>query len=257
MAASDAVHMLGTTVFKHLVMATLTVSCGDTGTSDGNEKAARGSQVATHDAQASTPKPAKPSEPPKPEQPKPPWNTDTSASVSKLQGAWLVKGFGMYGAVSAWKFDGTKVTVYDPSKKTETPDVLIFESPCAVRLDSGYGGTLIIDGDDVYLGLGMGGFKQGDTIIACMHSGTTYSTPAGCTTWKNEFGRWSTVETTCSRPEGRFVATEKSNYGEGSIRFWNERILLTDQLHDNKLTKQASWDVAKAAADKLVAAKAK
>jgi len=202
--------------------------------------------------------PTKPEPAPTPAKPDPltpPFGLDHTAAVAKLQGVWLVKGFGVYGAVSAWRFDGAKVTVYDPIKKTERPDVLLFESPCAVRLDSGDGGTLVIDGDDVYLGLGMGGFKQGDTIIACMHSGTVYSTPAGCTTWKNEFGTWSTIETTCSRPEGRFVATEKSNYGEGSIRFWNDRVLLSDQLHDNKLAKQRDWDGAKAAADKLVAAK--
>jgi len=197
-------------------------------------------------------KTAEPTEAAKPAKPAVPWSTDNSAAIAKLQGTWLVKGFGSYGSVSAWKFDGAKVTVYDPRTKTETPDVLIFESPCSVRLDSGYGGTLVIDGDKVYLGLGDGGTKQGDTIIACMGSGTVYSTPAGCTTYQEDFGKWKLIETTCSRPDGLFVANEKSSYGENKLRFWNDHTLLTDQLAANKLTKQADWAAAKAAADKLV-----
>ena len=192
---------------------------------------------------------AKPAEP---EKPKVPWSTDYSAEIAKLQGAWVVKGFGSYGSVSAWKFDGAKVTVYDPREKKETPDVLLFESPCSVRLDSGYGGTLVIDGDAVYLGLGGGGTKQGDTIVACMGSGTVYSTSTSCTTYKEDFGKYVTIDTTCARPEGRFVATEKSEYGESSLRFWNDHTLLTDQLASSKLVKQADWTAAKAAADRLV-----
>ena len=81
-----------------------------------------------------------------------------------------------------------------------------------------------------------------------------YSTPAGCTTYKDEFGKYTTIETTCARPEGRFVTTEKSNYGESSLRFWNDHTLLTDQLAANKLAKQADWGAAKAAADAALAA---
>jgi hypothetical protein len=194
------------------------------------------------------PKPVdKPVEAPKPiESPKPavPWSTSNDAALAKLQGAWLVKGFGSYGAVSAWRFDGAKVTVYNPDKKTETPDVLLFESPCAVRLDSGYGGTLVIDG---------GGTKQGDTIIACMGSGTVYATPKGCATYKQSFRTVEVIETTCATPEGRFVATEKSNYGETSLRFWNDHILLTDQLASNKLQRFPDFAAAKAAADQVIA----
>ncbi|HEY1553903.1 MAG TPA: hypothetical protein VGF94_03660 [Kofleriaceae bacterium] len=198
-------------------------------------------------------KPAAPAQPAEAAKPAVPWSTDNSAALAKLQGVWLVKGFGMYGAVSAWKFDGEKVTVYSPEKKTETPDVFLFESPCAVRLDSGYGGTLVIDGDDVYLGLGGGGWKHGDVIVACMGSGTVYSTPAGCATYTKR-PDWQTVETTCTRSDARFVTNEKSNYGESSLRFFNDHTLLTDQLAASKLTKLASWDAAKAAADKVAKA---
>ena len=192
-----------------------------------------------------------------PENPKPPWSTDFAPLLAKLQGSWLVKGFGAYGAVSAWKFDGSKVLVYDPSKKKETPDAFIFESPCGVRLDSGYGGTLVIDGDDVYLGLGGGGWKQGDTVIACMGSGTVYATKTGCATYKEEFGKYKLIDTKCTLSDSRFVATENSNYGESSLRFFNDHTLLTDQLAANKLAKSASWDEAKAAADKAIATKGK
>lgn len=185
--------------------------------------------------------------------PKLPWGTDHSDKIAKLQGAWVVKGFGSYGNVEAWKFDGAKVTVYDPAKKSERPDVLLFRSPCEVRLDSGNGGTLVTDGDTVYLGLGGGGWKQGDTIIACMGSGTVYATPAGCTTYR-QFGGYEVIETTCSQLEGRFVTVEKSSKRERSLRFWNDRLLLSDQLAANKLEKQPDWETAKAAADKLAAA---
>jgi hypothetical protein len=189
--------------------------------------------------------------PPPPPEDKPdvPWSDDHAAAIAKLQGTWLVKGFGSYGAVSAWKIDGAKVTVFDPGKQTETPDVLIFESPCAVRLDSGSGGTLVID-DDIYLGLGAGGTKQGGTTYACMGSGTVVATTAGCATYHDDFGKWSKVETACKEADGKFVATEKSSHGESSLRFVNDHTLLSDQLAANKLIKEPDWATAKAAAAK-------
>jgi ATP-dependent protease HslVU (ClpYQ) peptidase subunit len=213
--------------------------------------------VVTEDAarkpDKSSDKPTATFPPPPPEEEKPdvPWKDDHAAAIAKLQGAWVVKGFGSYGSVSAWKIDGAKVTVYSPSKQIEMPDVLLFESPCAVRLDSGYGGTLVTDGDAVYLGLGAGGIKQGDTIVACMGSGTVVATKAGCTTYHEELGKWSKVETTCKETSGRFVATEKSSYGESDVRFVNDHTLLSDQLTASKLVKQPDWPAAKSAADTL------
>jgi hypothetical protein len=188
--------------------------------------------------------------PPPEEKPDVPWSDDHAAAIAKLQGAWLVRGFGSYGSVSAWKIDGAKVTVYNPSKRTETPDALIFDSPCAVRLYSGSGGTLVIDGDAIYLGLGAGGTKQGDTIVACMGSGTVVATTTGCTTYKEQFGAWSKIETTCKEANGRFVATEKSSYGESSVRFVNDRVLLSGQLAASRLVEQPSWEAAKTAASR-------
>ena len=194
---------------------------------------------------------ADPAFPPPPPEDKPdvPWSDDHSAELAKLQGAWIVKGFGSYGAVSAWNVDGAKVTVYNPKTHTETPDVLLFESPCAVRLDSGDGGTLVIDGDTVYLGLGAGGMKLGDTLYACLGSGTVVATPAGCTTYHSEFGKWSKLDTTCKQQGQELVA--KTKEGESSERFVNERTLLSSQLAASKLAKQKDWAAAKAAADRL------
>jgi hypothetical protein len=194
-----------------------------------------------------------PAFPPAPPEPKRevPWSDDHAKdALAKLQGVWLVKGFGSYGSVSAWKFDGAKVTVFDPRKQTERPDVLLFDSPVSVRLFSGYGGTLVIDGDSIYLGLGGGGTKQGATIYAQMGSGTVVATKSGCTTYKHELREWKKIETTCAEANGRFQATEKSSYGESSLRFVNERTLLSDQLAASKLVKQPDWATAKAAASR-------
>jgi hypothetical protein len=234
--------------FRQVWVATLALAaCGHS--SDSTEPPA---------APAKTTEAAKPASPAKapeaPAKPAVPWSADNSAAIAKLQGAWLVKGFGSYGAVSAWKFDGAKVTVYDPSKKAETPDELLFESPCSVRLDSGYGGTLVIDGDAVSLGLGGGGTKQGDTLVACMGSGTVYATPAGCAAYHIGLHEVEKIDATCKTTAARFVETEQTNYGESSLRFFNDHTLLTDQLAASKLTKLASWDAAKAAADKAAKA---
>ena len=194
---------------------------------------------------------AEPAFPPAPPEDKPdvPWSDDHSAALAKLQGAWIVKGFGRYGAVSAWNVDGAKVTVYDPKTHAETPDVLLFESPCAVRLDSGDGGTLVIDGDTVYLGLGAGGMKLGDTLYACLGSGTVVATPAGCTTYHAEFDKWSKLDTTCKQDKQQFSAKTKDD--EDSARFANDHTLLSSQLAGSKLAKQTDWAAAKAAADRL------
>ena len=191
-----------------------------------------------------------PTFPPPPPEDKPavPWSDDHGAAIGKLQGAWIVKGFGRYGAVSAWNVDGAKVTVYDPKTHTETPDVLLFDSPCAVRLDSGDGGTLVIDGDTVYLGLGAGGMKLGDTLYACLSSGTVVATPSGCTTYHSEFDTWSKLDTTCKQDGQMFVAKTKDD--ESSARFANDHTLLSGQLAASKLAKQPDWAAAKAAADR-------
>ena len=158
-----------------------------------------------------------------------PWSDDNSAALAKLQGAWVVKGFGSYGAVSAWNVDGAKVTVYSPKTHAETPDVLLFDSPCAVRLDSGSGGTVVIDGDTVYLGMGNGGMKVGDTLYACLDSiSVVVATPAGCTTYKDEFDKWSKLDTTCKQDGKELVAKTKDD--ESSVAFVNDHTLLSSQL---------------------------
>jgi hypothetical protein len=192
--------------------------------------------------------PAFPAAPPE-TKPDVPWSDDHSAAIAKLQGAWIVKGFGRYGAVSAWNVDGAKVTVYDPKTHAETPDVLLFESPCAVRLDSGYGGTLVLDGDTVYLGLGDGGMKVGDTLYACLSSRTVVATATGCATYHEEFDTWSKLDTTCTQDGKQLVAKTKDD--ESSVRFVNERTLLSSQLAGSKLAKQKDWAAAKAAADRM------
>jgi hypothetical protein len=108
----------------------------------------------------------------------------------------------------------------------------------------------VIDGDSIYLGLGAGGARQGGTLYACMGSGTVVATNPGCATYHEELGKWSKVETTCKDANGRFVATEKSSYGESAVRFVNDHTLLSDQLAASKLIKQPDWDSAKAAAAK-------
>lgn len=178
-----------------------------------------------------------------------PWSDDHAAVLAKLQGAWIVKGFGSYGSVSAWNVDGAKVTVYDPRTHAETPDVLLFESPCAVRLDSGDGGTLVVDGDTVYLGLGAGGMKLGDTLYACLSSGTVVATPTGCATYHDEFDKWTKLDTTCTQDGKQLVAKTKDE--EHSVSFANDHTLLSGQLAANKLAKQTDWAAAKKAADRL------
>ncbi len=193
---------------------------------------------------------AEPAFPPPPPEEKPdvPWSDDHGAVLAKLQGAWVVKGFGIYGAVTAWNVDGAKVTVYSPKTHAEVPDVLLFESPCAVRLDSGDGGTLVVDGDTVYLGMGNGGMKVGDTLYACLGIGTVVATASGCTTYHSEFDKWTKLDTTCKQDGKQLDAKTKDD--ESSVAFVNDHTLLSSQLAASKLVKQKDWAAAKAAADR-------
>src|SRR5262245_41592193 len=71
-----------------------------------------------------------------PSKPTVPWSFDASAMLAKLEGSWVVRGFGSAGAVRAWRFERGKLTTYDPETKQEKPDELELWSPCEAHLRS-------------------------------------------------------------------------------------------------------------------------
>ena len=188
-------------------------------------------------------------EPPKPALP---WPAGNEASYAALQGAWVVQGFGSYDNVQAWNVVGHKVTVYEAKDGTEAPDELIFESPCAVRLkEAGWGGTFVKRGDTVHLGLGSGGWKDGDTTVVCMYPGVIWATKDGCKAYKQTFGEWEVIDAKCTVADGAFKV-ETADHGS-DIRFVDDTTMMTDQLKANAPARMADWAAAKAKADELVA----
>ncbi len=210
---------------------------------------------------ASAKDPKEPARPPEPAKPKLPWSTDYGALTAKLQGAWLVKDVGYLGSVQAWNVEGSKVTMYDPKKKAEQIGELTFEAPCDVTMtvktadgSEGWGATLVVDGDTVHLGLGSGGMRNGDEVVACMGRGVYYLKGGECSLWNERFGEWETAKATCSFDDKSF----KGKVGEESedeLRFTAPNVLMTDQLAGNKPEKQPDWAAAKAKADDLAAKK--
>jgi hypothetical protein len=199
----------------------------------------------------------------KPEAPKSkvPWSTDYSALTNKLQGAWVMQDVGSLGSIQAWNVEGTKVTMYDPRKKSEQVGELTFDAPCDVTMtvktadgSEGWGATLAIVGDTVHLGLGSAGTKSGDEVIACMGRGVYYLKGTECSRWSEHFGEWETEKATCSVDDKSF----KGKVGEESedeLRFLAPNVLMTDQLDGNKPEKLPDWAAAKAKADELAAKK--
>jgi hypothetical protein len=197
----------------------------------------------------------------KPEAPKGkvPWGADYAAVTAKLQGSWLVTDVGYLGSVQAWNVEGAKVTMYDPKKKTEQVGELSFDAPCEVTLtvktadgSEGWGASLAVDGDTIYLGLGSSGVRNGDEVVACMGRGVYYLKGSECSLWSEHFGDWESEKATCSVDDKSF----KGKAGEGSedsMDFKAPNVLMTDQLAGNKPEKQPDWAAAKAKADEKVA----
>jgi hypothetical protein len=190
-----------------------------------------------------------------------PWNTDYRALTAKLQGLWVVKGIGEAGSVAAWKVEGTRVTFYDARKKTEQVGELIFEAPCAVKLRSrtgeGWGAGLVVSGDVVYLGLGDGGMKHGDEIVACAWGGLFHLKASECSAWIRRFDEWKRAEAKaiCSF-DGKVFKGEVDKGlrpGRVELRFAAPGTLLSEQLAANRAERQTNWAAAKAKADELAA----
>jgi hypothetical protein len=231
----------------------------------GCKKEAKPSAKNGEKAVTATPKPGDPAstkdpkELAKPPEPKFPWSTDYSAQTAKLQGAWLVKDVGYLGSVQAWSVEGNKVTMFDPKKKAEQVGELIFEAPCELTLtvktaggSEGWGATLVVNGDTLHLGLGSGGVRNGDEIIACMSRGIYHLKGGECTLWNERFGEWETAKATCSFDDESFKG-KAGEESEDELRFVAPNVLMTDQLAGNKPEKQADWAAAKAKADELTA----
>lgn len=192
---------------------------------------------------------------PEPRGPALPWDSASAKedAHAALQGAWVVQGFGSYGRVQAWLVEGKKVTVYEAKDGTETADELIFSSPCNVRLkEAGWGGTFVKTADGkVHLGLGSGGYRIGENLVACAY-GTVWMTPASCKLYRSTFDEWEVFDAEC-KVEGRKLTIKAANGYEDELRFVDDATMMTDQLKANAPEKMPDWAAARAKADALVA----
>jgi hypothetical protein len=150
-----------------------------------------------------------------------PWNTDYRALTAKLQGLWVVKGIGEAGSVAAW------------------------------------GAGLVVSGDVVYLGLGDGGMKHGDEIVACAWGGLFHLKASECSAWIRRFDEWKRAEAKaiCSF-DGKVFKGEVDKGlrpGRVELRFAAPGTLLSEQLAANRAERQTNWAAAKAKADELAA----
>ena len=102
-----------------LVVAAV-AACGKNG--GGSAKSGSGTQAAAKAGSDTTPAgsdvaAAKPAETKPAGKPTVPWKLDEAAVLGKLDGTWIVRGFGSSGAVEAWKLEHGDVTIFDPSTK--------------------------------------------------------------------------------------------------------------------------------------------
>lgn len=92
---------------------------------------------------------------------------DTAAELAKLDGKWLVKArFGQKEA-DTWEIAGGKVTITKAGGEAELGK-LVMKKPGSIGVKSGDSTTYYAfarDGETVYLGLGDGGVKHGETYL--------------------------------------------------------------------------------------------
>lgn len=193
---------------------------------------------------------------------KTPWSIDYGELQLKLRGAWLVQDVGYLGSIQAWNVEGTKVTVYDPKKKTEQVGEISFDAPCDLTLwvktaygPEGWGAGLAVDGETIYLGLGNGGVKKGDEVVACIGPGVYYMKGSECSLWTEDFGEWRSKPATCTVDEKSFKG-KSGDASEDELDFFKPGVLMTDQLAGKKAGRHGDWAAAKAKADELAAQQA-
>jgi hypothetical protein len=210
-----------------------------------------------------------------------PWDDTYATQLAALQGDWVVRHIGSLGSLAAWHVEGDAVTIYDPEQKSETKDALEFDGPCKLRVrERGDRATFVSHGGMLNLGLGGGGTKIGDRLIACIdHWREREAPPSSASADEDPFtpdlvvvergscrayakqGAWRS--TSCLVTSGAPVdeagpneLTVSTGHYQGSLPFIDATTLMTEQLRGSVPERLPDWTAAKARADAVLAARA-
>ncbi|MFN0249903.1 MAG: hypothetical protein ACKV2T_23670 [Kofleriaceae bacterium] len=197
---------------------------------------------------------------------------DLAAIHKKLQGSWLVGGAAFSSIPNVWSLDGDTLTQVD-AKGERTTSTFRLLAPCyfvegAPDGSSGTYGHFALDGDTLYLGLGIAGVVAGDRTIGCMAVGMYVLDNGTCTRWtKKSFSKpgvdeWEKEPGDCTYADDKktFTADDTNSkrkiYGVETLNV-RGNVLLSLQMENNKAAKLASLDAAiakqKEAIDKMTA----
>ena len=182
---------------------------------------------------------------------------------ARLQGAWVVRDTEYRGSIEAWNIDATKVTIYDAEKHGAPEDVeLRIIAPCRMVVvrkspDSAVLSfvTFVFDGDALHVGLGNGGLRKGDSIVACVDDYILTLASGRCQRWEVPvLGRdWEAIESDCAM--ARDSEGNPAFVGSGSPEPFeipmHGALVLDRQMTANVAERAPDFAAAKAKADAL------